>query len=907
MSMNPKTHTQTGQLFKQTVPKMPQGYYSGDKPNPNLRAFVEQHLRERSYDPAKDDYDVPPFDRPIETTKATAIYNMHTYWSKKPHDAIRQYIQHYTQPGDLVLDPLCGSGGTALAALMEGRKAIGIDRSPAAAFITKNYCTPVNVEALRAATEQLKTKVKPEIEWLYETRCHLTDKPATIGYTVYSQIFQCLKCMNKVPLFDCIPKQRETSKGSTVTVNLCPRCYARGISEEIDVRGERFGCIPVLVSYLYDINRKVKRAQRTHNDKNAKAREYFQKFDCAKIREIQGKTIPHWYPTRRMMNAPATTQRWALLWRPYLKGRDTVDAFFTKANLWALAAIWNGISCLSADALVKDALRFAFTSSVLNASDMYRYRESGKGGLSMGTLYIGPVFQVMNAWRAFADKVTDLFRGYGELALSSHQVNISCQSTVNLSSIPSGSIDYVFTDPPYSWKVQYVESHFIWEAWLDADPNWHRDEIIVNEVRGKSEEEWATELKAVMAELFRVLKPGRCLSLCYHDTSEGTWERVQDMMTDVGFVPEHTSAALFIDTGQKAWKQIVADKVSKRDLVINFRKLKPGASHSNVVITGEEDQQTFRQKVQTVIREFLQVSPGSTKDRIYDTVVSLLVRKGQMQTHNFDELLGEVAEEVKEPVRKNLFENEEPDLLGSHQVGRWHLKESEAGAEEAERATADSAGTRIYDFLAKRTAAKLKESETRFGHLQAEIAERRAKLQAVDQGTSDESRGKCVREIRELTVELDKLTAERAEWERQALDYSQIFEFYVAAVNPKPKATLEEILEDYCYQTDEGNWRPPLTEPEKKDKGSERQRAVRRKIQRFCNLLEAREAIPENQRPDTQTLAEWIRHCRRTGLHAQGKLLYERGGDLSALSDQAQVEVEEDYQVCVKHLGRGAK
>lgn len=42
---------------------------------------------------------------------------MHTYWSKKPHDAIRQYIRHYIKPSDLVLDPFCGFGGTALAAL----------------------------------------------------------------------------------------------------------------------------------------------------------------------------------------------------------------------------------------------------------------------------------------------------------------------------------------------------------------------------------------------------------------------------------------------------------------------------------------------------------------------------------------------------------------------------------------------------------------------------------------------------------------------------------------------------------------------------------------------------------------------------------------------------------------------
>ena len=35
-------------LFERKAPvKMPVGYYSGDKPNPNLQAFVEQHIKER--------------------------------------------------------------------------------------------------------------------------------------------------------------------------------------------------------------------------------------------------------------------------------------------------------------------------------------------------------------------------------------------------------------------------------------------------------------------------------------------------------------------------------------------------------------------------------------------------------------------------------------------------------------------------------------------------------------------------------------------------------------------------------------------------------------------------------------------------------------------------------------------
>ena len=163
-------------MFKRDIPQMPEGYYSSG-PNPNLRRFVQEHAT--PYSPETDDYDVPPFDPPITTAKATAIYNMHTYWSKKPHDAIQQYIRHYTQPGDIVLDPMsmCGSGGTALAALMEGRAAIAIDLSPAATFITKNYCTPVNVDELQA-------RVKPEMDWLYETGCDRCDGRATTGYPI---------------------------------------------------------------------------------------------------------------------------------------------------------------------------------------------------------------------------------------------------------------------------------------------------------------------------------------------------------------------------------------------------------------------------------------------------------------------------------------------------------------------------------------------------------------------------------------------------------------------------------------------------------------------------------------------------------------------------------------------------
>lgn len=35
---------------------------------------------------------------------------------------------------------------------------------------------------------------------------------------------------------------------------------------------------------------------------------------------------------------------------------------------------------------------------------------------------------------------------------------------------------------------------------------------------------------------------------------------------------------------------------------------------------------------------------------------------------------------------------------------------------------------------------------------------------------------------------------------------------------------------------------------------------------------------PDHERPNDSTLAEWFRYCRRSGLHEQGKLLYEKSG-----------------------------
>ena len=281
-----KKKSDTGKkLFdsQDAAPAMPEGFYSGDKPNTRLRAFIEEHASPFNGD--EDAYNVSAFNQPITTTKVTAIYNMHGYHQgKKPHDAIRQYIRHFTNSNDIVMDPFSGSGGTSLAALMEGRKAVAIDRSPAATFLTKNHCTVVDAAELRRVFDCLLEKIRPELKWLYETRCDRCDGKADTDYTVYSQVFQCPRCLKKIPLFDCRQVDSQTAAGKPKKANACPHCYDKGHTEIIKSQSQKFGSVPVMVRYRCLEGCKPQYGERRHNDEDSKKKTYFEKYDLGEDR-----------------------------------------------------------------------------------------------------------------------------------------------------------------------------------------------------------------------------------------------------------------------------------------------------------------------------------------------------------------------------------------------------------------------------------------------------------------------------------------------------------------------------------------------------------------------------------------------------------------------------------------------
>jgi len=68
------------------------------------------------------------FYAPRVTRKERGEYNNHP--TPKPVALMQYLIKIYTPEGGTVLDPFCGSGSTGIAAMLEGRKFLGIDLDP---------------------------------------------------------------------------------------------------------------------------------------------------------------------------------------------------------------------------------------------------------------------------------------------------------------------------------------------------------------------------------------------------------------------------------------------------------------------------------------------------------------------------------------------------------------------------------------------------------------------------------------------------------------------------------------------------------------------------------------------------------------------------------------------------------
>lgn len=91
-------------------------------------------------------------------------HNFHSFPAKFPPQLPREFILGLTSPGDVVLDPMVGSGTTAVEAIANGRVGIGFDIDPLALLMTSVKTAVLNVDELREMGARIVGNARRAVE-----------------------------------------------------------------------------------------------------------------------------------------------------------------------------------------------------------------------------------------------------------------------------------------------------------------------------------------------------------------------------------------------------------------------------------------------------------------------------------------------------------------------------------------------------------------------------------------------------------------------------------------------------------------------------------------------------------------------------------------------------------------------
>jgi DNA modification methylase len=89
-----------------------------------------------------------------------ASHDVHAFAAKFPPQLPRTFIQALTAPGDLVLDPMMGSGTTVVEALLAGRRGVGLDLDPLAIRVSQVKTTSLDTDHLRRMGQQVLARAQ---------------------------------------------------------------------------------------------------------------------------------------------------------------------------------------------------------------------------------------------------------------------------------------------------------------------------------------------------------------------------------------------------------------------------------------------------------------------------------------------------------------------------------------------------------------------------------------------------------------------------------------------------------------------------------------------------------------------------------------------------------------------------
>ncbi len=419
---------------------------------------------------------MPHINRALVSSGHSPMYVMHKFFGRKQEDVIREYLKVYSNENEVVLDPFCGSGVIIGEAVKLKRKALGLDINPMSIFISRNTLLPVNFIDIENEFNRLSIELSEDIEALYETYC-----------------------------------RKFHTKVSAI-------CYTWNNNRLIDVR---YNC-PSHGKQIHLID--------------SSDQELLKRIEIGKIPSFfdERGVCKYWYP-RNSLSYDENT--------PFLKKEryNSIDELFTIRNLISLSKLYSYIDKIEKPEL-KASFKFAFTSMTHLASKMTPVRSSRpySSAWVQQSYWYCPEFMESNVWLLFKRAIhgkQGLIKAKKYLRNQELEPNESptleklftsnihnfylIQDTLDdITELKPESVDYVITDPPYGYSIQYGELLFMWGAWIGISNEFQdyiKKEIVINPRQKKDERLYEEMLLKVFKRIYFVLKPSKYCTVTFHN------------------------------------------------------------------------------------------------------------------------------------------------------------------------------------------------------------------------------------------------------------------------------------------------------------------------------------------------------------------------------------------------------
>ncbi len=399
-------------------------------------------------------------------------YGVHPYFTRRPANVVRAYIERYSREGDVVLDPFGGTGVTAIEAFLLGRQAIQNDLNPFANFIARNIAdtTLTSTVPLQTAFERIR--------------------------------YACEKGVKE------IEKDEEIAKR-----------WLKRLTLPENVRLPR----------------------------NSDA-EFF--YDMFTPRQLAGLALIK----KAIEKEPETSARDSLLlaW----------SASVAKLNKTFLSA--------------KGRAESRGGSSIFS---IYRYKLASQCvELPIWETFSGRYLNVLAAkqevlklayfWKLRSDGASELD--------SAKNFNVLAHDAGALDQVlKPGSVDYIFTDPPYGGFITYLDLSILWNHWLGlrVSDEARNLETIVGGQCGHTEEHYKQGLARSIRTSLRLLRPERWFSIVFQHWDTSYFSTILETASDCG---AELKAAI-TQTGDVIWsmhKKKNSASVLAGEMILTFYKPK---------------------------------------------------------------------------------------------------------------------------------------------------------------------------------------------------------------------------------------------------------------------------------------------------------------------------------------------